>query len=54
MRYLTGIEFDPSLNEKYPEITKSLAENNNNSCPVNSQIFDESDDYKSISLECGH
>ena len=39
-----GIEYDKSLDTKYPDIVERLAKNNGNLCNVMYMDFDEDDD----------
>ena len=50
-----GLEYDTSLNKKYPIITSALKENNNNCDIVWGDEFDPKDpELKAVELICGH
>ena len=50
-----GLEYDKSLNQKYPAITSALKENNNNCDIVWGDEFDPKDkELKAVWLSCGH
>ena len=50
-----GIEYDKSLNGKYPDITERLAANNGNMCNVMFMEFDpDDDDMRADECICGH
>ncbi len=54
-RIQAGLDFDENLRKKHPEIDNALAHKNGGMCPVMYTEFDEKDDdYKPISLKCGH
>ena len=50
-----GLEFDKSLNKKFPAITSALKENNNNCDIVWGDEFDpKNPDTKAVQLSCNH
>ena len=54
-KYEIGIEYNTKLNQKYPEIDDSTAENNKGICNICYCDFDQKDEQmKADSLSCGH
>ena len=50
-----GLEYDKTLNEKYPEVESTLKEKNDGMCMVMYCKFEPDDsDYASDELFCGH
>mgnify|MGYP006091884259 CR=1 FL=1 len=54
--YKIGLEFDPSIKVKYPEVSDSLSSKNNNTCLICYCEFETGPDimYRADSLSCGH
>ena len=51
---LVGITFDTELEKKVKDIHMSRKENNNGMCGICFLEFEEEEEYKAVSLSCGH